>query len=472
MRALSLALFLSAAGFGPELPPAEPSPSELLPSEPLTSEPAPAATRPFDVDLTRPPGPSDGPCVEPSIRVALPEGWSGQYLVAGDLDGDGTVEIVTGRNDEQVLTAIGAVKLDGSILWRWGKEGSGVPTRFYDLPLQIFDHDGDGRPEVFAGIEGEILVLGGKDGAILRRLPLPEGLRVADCIVFARLTGRSGARDILIKDRYRKIWAFDASWKPLWEIADPGGYRTAHHPEPIDIDGDGLDEIVAGYSLLGREGKVLWTVESRKTDLARGHLDCARPVRLGKAPEDARIALSCCGANSILLVDGNGKTLWEIAGHHFESIDVGELRPDVPGREIVVDVDHRPYGDGPIWVISEAGELLGTYRTNYARYHHLLDWDGDGVEEIVLPNALRIVDGRGRTVAALAVPEDAREALLGKPGDRSNEAPFLLLGNFTGRGRRDVILNSHRVVLIYANPAPGEPPERLTLGSEPNFTLY
>ncbi|MBN1418543.1 MAG: DUF1080 domain-containing protein, partial [Planctomycetes bacterium] len=428
-----------------------------------------ARAEPFEVDLTAPPG---APFQSPWKVVPLPDGWAGQYIVAADLDGDGTVEFVTGRNADQVMTTVVAIRLDGSILWRWGGEGEGTFTRFFDVPLQIYDHDGDGAPEVFAGIAGEILVFAGKDGTIRRRLRLPEGLRVADCIAFARLTSRRRATDIIIKDRYEKIWAYDADWRLLWAIERPGGYRTCHHPMPLDIDGDGYDEVMGGYSLIDRAGKVLWTVRSERIDLARGHLDCARLVRRGADPAAARIALSYCGSNGVALVDGAGKTLWEIPGAHFESIDVGDVRSDIAGLEVVVDVDHRPFGDGPLWIIAESGEVIGRYKTNYARYHHLVDWDGDGEEDIVLPNALRIVDGRGRIIARLGVPDAVRADLLGDPGERSNEAPFLLMGSFSGEGKREVLINSHRAALIYRNPSARIPDPKLPLGSEPNFTLY
>ena len=88
--------------------------------------------------------PQDPPLLDPAKVVSLPEGWSGQYVVAGDLDGDGKVDFVTGRNEKQVMRTVIAVNLDGSVLWKWGCKDAGTFTRFYDVPLQIHDHDGDG----------------------------------------------------------------------------------------------------------------------------------------------------------------------------------------------------------------------------------------------------------------------------------------------------------------------------------------
>jgi hypothetical protein len=52
--------------------------------------------------------------------------------------------------------------------------------------------------------------------------------------------------------------------------------------------------------------------------------------------------LTCCGANNIALVNGNGKVLWEVLGHHFESVDVGHIIPGHAGLHICVDIDHQP----------------------------------------------------------------------------------------------------------------------------------
>ena len=83
--------------------------------------------------------------------------------------------------------------------------------------------------------------------------------------------------------------------------------------------------------------------------------------------------LTCCGANNIAFVDGNGKVLWEIPHYHFESIDVGRIIPDHAVPHICVDIDHQPYGKSPVWVLDEKGRLLGRLVTDYSRHHCLSD---------------------------------------------------------------------------------------------------
>ena len=143
----------------------------------------------------------------------------------------------------------------------------------------------------------------------------------------------------------------------LWMVENPGGYRTAHHPVPIDLDGDGRDEVAAGYAMLNADGSTRWVFQSQKVDQSRGHCDCFRRVRVGKTPAEFRVAMTLCGANALALLDGNGRSLWELTGEHFESINSGHICEGLPGVQLAVDIDHRPWGQGSLWVINEQGTV-------------------------------------------------------------------------------------------------------------------
>ena len=287
----------------------------------------------------------------------------------------------------------------------------------------------------------------------------------ADCLVFCNLSGGKSSSDVLVKDRYHQIWAYDQAGNLLWTVKDPGGYRTAHQPRPIDIDGDGRDEIMAGYAMLNSDGSVRWVYESKTVDQRRGHLDCVRIFRQGEKPVDFRLVLTCCGANNVALVDGTGKVIWEVAGHHFESVDVGRLFPGVSGQQIVVDIDHQPLGNSPIWVLDEKGELLSRIVTDYSRHHCLLDWTGDGVDEILVAHNGGIYDHHGRRVGVLAVPGGGLE--VERKGERS-----ILIGDITGDGVRDVMMATTENVYIYINKKGKKGKGPIMPGTEFNFTLY
>ena len=419
----------------------------------------------FDIrDVSEPP--AQVPLIQPWKIVLLDREYGGQWVVAGDVDSDGQAEIVSAENfnenDVHYTSTAVAQELDGTILWRWGDPAIGRKTWHHDVACQIHDWDGDGKNEVVICTKGYLAELDGVTGEERRRLPIPD--EATDCLVFCNLTGNDRPTDVLVKNRYHEIWAYSREGDLLWTVRNPGGYRTAHQPRPMDLDSDGRDEVMAGYAMLNHDGSVRWVFESKRVKQSRGHLDCARIVRRGTTAEKWRLALTCCGANNVALIDGTGNVLWEVTGHHFESIDVGRVLPDHPGPHVVVDIDHQPYGNSPIWVLDEQGNLVGQIVTDYSRHHALLDWTGDGVSEILVGHNRAIYNHRGERIATFAEP---------KPGktDRALEQS-ILTGDMTGDGIPDVIIATPDAVYIYGNEKGQKPdgPERL--GTEFNFTLY
>ena len=188
-------------------------------------------------------------------------------------------------------------------------------------------------------------------------------------------------------------------------------------------------------------------------------------LRAAKKPEDVRLVLTFCGANGIAVVDGLGRTVWERSGHHFESVDVGKTRLDVPGLQLAVDIDHCPSGEGPLWVFDERGNQLGRIMTDYARHHALIDWTGDGTQSILVAQGRGLYDGRGRRIATFAMRER----------DAPDPAEMLaLVGDFTADGVSDVMLTTRdcSTVYIYKNQHGRKPSAGVPLGTGLNFTLY
>jgi len=415
----------------------------------------------FDVDATGSPT-NASIVVQPWRRVPLDPAYSGQWVVAGDLDGDGTVEIVSARNvnahDVHYTSAVVAHRLDGTVIWRWGNPKIGRKKLHHDVACQVYDWDGDGRAEVVLCTKGALVELDGVTGKERRRFPLPKD--ATDCLTFANLSGGPRATDVLVKTRYSQIWAYSREGKLLWTVKNPGGYRTAHQPRPIDLDDDGRDEVMAGYAMLNADGSTRWVYNSKKIALRRGHLDCMRVVRRGTTPADWRLVVTCCGANGMAMLDGTGKSLWEVAGHHYESVDVGKICPDVPGVQLAVDIDHLRTPKRPLWVFDEQGQRIGSIATRYSRNHDLIDWTGSGQQAILMTIARGLFDGTGRRIATFAMT---------KPDSPAHAA----VGDMTGNGVPDVLLTTRRsnAAYIYRNPNPTKPATPAPLGT-PSFTLY
>lgn len=405
--------------------------------------------------------------VQPWKVIALDPSYGGAWVVAGDLTGDGAVEIVSARNvdanDVHFTSAAVAQRLDGSVLWRWGDPAVGRRELHHDVPCQIHDWDGDGRQEVVLCTKGFLVELDGATGREQRRIPLPED--ATDCLVFANLSGGTVPSEVLVKTRYTKIWALDREGRHLWSITNPGGHRTAHQPVPVDLDGDGRQEIMAGYAMLNSDGSTRWVVTPGKIDPARGHCDCFRVVRAAGTPDDFRAVMTFCGANGMAMLDGHGKPVWEVTGQHFESVDVGHLLPGATGLQLVVDIDHQPWGNGPIWVFNEQGEVRTKIRTDYARHHALLDWSGDGADEIVVAQPRTLYNGAGQPVA---------ELVMDTLDDQTGEERLALTGDFSGDGVPDILLTTRAIthLYLYRNERGRRPDPPAPLGTGLNVTLY
>jgi hypothetical protein len=410
---------------------------------------------------------SDAPVLTPWRRVLLDEAYGGRWVVAGDVDGDGEVEVVSAQNynenDVHHTTTAVAQKLDGTVLWRWGDPTVGRKALHHDVACQIYDWDGDGHNEVIVAADGALVHLDGATGAVRRRIPIPRG--ASDCVAFARLSGGERA-DVLVKTRYTDVWAYTYAGDLLWHVHMPGGYRTAHQARPIDIDGDGRDEVMAGYALLNPDGSVRWVYESRAVSMQRGHLDAMRVVRAGERPEEWRLALTLCSGNNLALIDGTGRIVWELPGRHFESIDVGRFCPGVEGVQLAIDIAHGKWGDGPICVVDEAGREVSEWNTVYSRDHCLVGWGDGEAQSLAIGEPRGLFDCVGRRLATfdLSLPDGIRAA---------ETDPHVAAGDMTGDGVPDLIYNTERAAYIFRNPAKATGAVAdAELGTGPNYTYY
>jgi hypothetical protein len=428
------------------------------------------------------------PVIQPWRTITLDPQYGGAWIVAGDLDGDGVPEIVTAQNkgtenvsqktDFHFTSAVVAQRLDGSVLWRWGDPKLGRKRLHHDVACQIYDWDGNGKNDVMLSGDGFLFQLDGATGREKRRLPLPKdatGFLASDSLSFVNLSGNPRPTDVLVKTRYAQIWAFDHDWKQLWTVTKPGGYRTAHQPIAVDLDGDGRDEIMAGFVMLNTDGSTRWVFESQSKAIqqSRGHCDCFRLVHAAKRPEDARFAITMCGAKGIAMIDGNGKPIWEVGGEHFESINLGRVFSDIEGLQIAVDLAHGPVGDNPLWVFDERGQVHTKIQSYCARFHDLLDWTGDGLDEILIADSRSLYDGQGRVVATFAMDAQDAKDMEARDYDAGAE-PMALSGDFTGDGVPDVLLTTHAMkhVYLYKNERGKKPNPPAPLGTRINFSLY
>ena len=79
----------------------------------------------------------------------------------------------------------------------------------------------------------------------------PDGMRICN------FRGLEKPRDILIKDRYCRVYALNDDLEVMWHFQSDK--NTGHFPFAIDINGDGHDELLVGYNMLDYNGNKMWT---------------------------------------------------------------------------------------------------------------------------------------------------------------------------------------------------------------------
>ncbi|HJN15231.1 MAG TPA: VCBS repeat-containing protein, partial [Armatimonadota bacterium] len=117
--------------------------------------------------------------------------------------------------------------------------------------------------------------------------------------------------------------------------------------------------------------------------------------------------------------------------------------------------------------VSARGEWLGAFYVSYPRFHRIIDWDGDGVMELVIPSYGVIHSGKGRPLVELS---DAPS--LGGPG---TETPMVHVADVLGDGRDELIVFNAREIAIFTNPTKPKraiPPQPAVMKRYYNATYY
>lgn len=117
----------------------------------------------------------------------------------------------------------------------------------------------------------------------------------------------------------------------------------------------------------------------------------------------------------------------------------------------------------PLCLFSEKGREVGRINTDYTRHHALVDWNGDGLQEIGSAEPRGLFDGYGRRVCSFAVGEGERPMLFDAV-------------DLTGCGMRDVMLTTvgqdTYKVYLYRNEIVGSARRDRPAGTGLNYTLY
>ena len=287
-----------------------------------------------------------GPDGESRWTVRLPSGTDSPPA-AGDLDGDGTIEVVVGtmkvRGGEGRVVALEG--MDGATRW-WVP----APGHVQSEPA-LCDLNGDGVLDVLVTSwdgDGRLRALDGRDGAELWSFDAGDWIYHGPSV--ADLDGADGL-EVVVADRRGTVWMLEgATGRERWR-ARLEGEREGSVFAPtslVDADGDGRLEIVVcglGVHVLDAEGDVQWEAPQSATSIERG-------AAVGDVDGDGRADL-VFGAGTRLraLRALDGRAVFDVelgSGDPEESIGQAPLLLDAAGDgglDVFVVVGRARYDD-------------------------------------------------------------------------------------------------------------------------------
>lgn len=267
---------------------------------------------------------------------------------AGDLDGDGSLELVAAAYD------VGAC--EDNFVFAFDHDGEAYATTYntgLSLPFALSVAEIDGVPAVLVGL-----------------------------ISRSRDTAQRSCRASY--DAPATFIYFDETFEPAWEYETAGGVTTIH---VADLEGDASPEILVGsyptLYALSKKGRLKWTFDGVSLIHAVATADLT-----GDGTPEVIVA-----SDHVYVLDSEGNRLWRgYTDDRVYSVDATDLDGDGTPEVIA--------GSDRIYVFSAAGEKrwdspsLVTVDDVYAR-----DLDRDGYPEVVARAVRRVHVYKTRTYA-------------------------------------------------------------------------
>jgi hypothetical protein len=402
------------------------------------------------------------------IRMSLPAPTDDRgSLFAADLDGDGLMDYLV-----TVPGHIAAYGHEGRELWsletdirlsldeeKWGLPGQHAPG------AQAGDVDADGAAEVLYFTQDNTLhVVAAATGRErwTARLPVPEGADRWEHVVIADFRGR-GDRDLLFQTtnvkgyrmgRYLVAHAAETLAagrnEPLWQKDD--FLACAHNGVRVaDLDGDGRDEVLGGM-ILSPEGRMLCKLP------LTGHIDAI-------AVDDIRPDLP--GLEVVAFEEGDmrfpdrdrvmmynpGGLLWQNHRDHQEAQDaaIGDFDPGRPGLEVFCR--HRGNGHQVPWMYDARGTKIAEFKLEQTIP---AGWEPAGIEVV------QTIEWTGGPRALIAAKERHKpgdiaiiEPMTGRFVQRYPEKALrLYVADVSGDWREEMVVLCGQELHIYHNPEP------------------
>ena len=326
----------------------------------------------------------------------------------GDVDGDL-------RSDFFVLDGNYAGSMfahDGRRLWTYENEQEGVRARSgFEAPGLLWDFDGDGRSEAvhYSLSEGKewLVVSDGATGSTKHKTlwptpPMPHEYNNFRLAV-AQLSGARPKEILAFTDSggLITITAYTSDLRQLWQHVEHNRKdHLGHYVYAVDLDKDGLDEVLVSGLALNAAGKVLWN----RFDLLDDNHDHCDSLRFGDIDADGKPEILAPVSEIGVMVFRalTGELVWRRPAEHAQQLEMGNFLDGVPGPHIAVNA--RTYarngeaglGGQVVW-FDARGKLLSKWPANPINGNPDFvagDWKGGGSRELFWHRFRLTRDGR------------------------------------------------------------------------------
>jgi len=190
---------------------------------------------------------------------------------------------------------------------------------------------------------------------------------------------------------------------------------TGHYPLVYDWNGDGKDEVMAGYFFLQSDGTQVWTTNTTSHPELTMHADCLATADVDGDPSNG-YEIVVGGNVAAMFHWKDGSQIWEDTNTvEDQQMGIGEYRSDSPGLEVVLLDRIGPRdatGHDANVLLSSTDKLLWKEtRTDYGWItvtENMNNWLGDGTDLILSyhrggQTPATLYDGYDKVVASFPI---------------------------------------------------------------------